>query len=150
MSLIFDSIFTLDDFVQNILSHNTLISINILSGEEYFVTSNHRSHAIFGKINIDNTMTHNQINAYLIELIAGLILSSFHQDKISKTPPHNIYNIEKIPANKTISAIQNKRKSPISILEVNKALVDWDPLIHIANTVSININEQLTYNYYVI
>jgi hypothetical protein len=108
-----------DDFVQNILSHKVLISLKILSGEEYFVTSNQSSQAIFGKINIDTTITHSQIRAYLMELIAGFILSSFHQESINNTPHHKIYNIENIPANKTTIAIANKRKSQISIFELN-------------------------------
>lgn len=79
-----------EDVFQNIWSQRCFIWANILSGEEYFVTSSHKSHATFGNTNIEITITANHIRAYLIELIAGLILSSFHQDKISKTHPHKI------------------------------------------------------------
>ena len=78
------------ELVPNILSQSTLISLKILSGEEYFETSNPSNPAIFGNTNIESTITHNQISAYLIELIAGLILSSFHPDKISNTHPQRI------------------------------------------------------------
>jgi hypothetical protein len=61
-----------------------------LSGDEYLVTSSHKRAAILGKTNIDKTITASQIKAYLIEFIAGFILSSFHPDKISKTHPHNM------------------------------------------------------------
>jgi hypothetical protein len=109
-----------DDLVQNILSHKTLISLKILSGEEYLETSKPKSHAIFGKINIDKTITKSQMRAYLMELIAGLILSSFQPDNISKTHHHKMYNIENIQASKTIIEIAKSKKSHISILEVNK------------------------------
>lgn len=107
-----------------ILSHNVFIWEKILSGSEYFVTSNHKRPAIFGNTNIDNTITHNQINAYLIEFIAGLILSSFQPDKINKTPHHKIYIIEKTQANNTIADIANNTKSQKSIWDVNKALFE--------------------------
>lgn len=143
-SLIFHSISIFQvDLVQNILSHNTFISLKILSGEEYFVTSKPKSHAIFGKTNIDSTITPSQIRAYLIELIAGFILSSFHHDKISKTHPHKIYNIEKIQANKTIIEIANNRKSQISILELNNVFQFWGQVDDIASTVSTNIKTKI-------
>jgi hypothetical protein len=126
---------------QNILSHNTLICLNILSGEEYFVTSNHRSAATLGKTNIDKTITASQIRAYLIELIAGLILSSFPHDRISKTHPHKMYNIEKTQANSTIIEIANKIKSQNSILEENiptGAVLEVE-VDRVANAVNINI-----------
>lgn len=105
---------------QKILSQRFFISLNILSGDEYFETSSPKSHASLGNTNIDKTITQSPINAYLIELIAGLILSSFPQDKIRSTPPHKIYIIENIPANKTISDIARSIKSPKSILEVKR------------------------------
>lgn len=131
------------DFVQNILSHKTLISLKILSGEEYFVTSKPKSHAIFGNTNIDKTITQSQIRAYLIELIAGLILSSFQPDNISKTHPHKIYNIENIQANKTIIEIANNKKSQISILELNNVQEVEDQLADIAKAVSTNIKNKI-------
>lgn len=103
-----------------ILSPNTFISLKILSGEENFETSSPNNPAIFGNTNIDKTITHNPITAYLIELIAGLILSSFPPERMSNTPPQRIYIIEKIPANNTIIAIANNMKSPKSIWELNK------------------------------
>jgi len=98
------------------LSQRVLISENIFSGLEYLLTSSHKSHAILGKINIAKTIDQSQIKAYLIEFIAGLILSSFHQDNIKSTPHHNIYIIEKIQAKKTIKDIASNIKSPKSIV----------------------------------
>jgi hypothetical protein len=46
-----------------ILSPIFLISIKILSGEEYFETSSPRSHASFGKTNIERTITQSPIRA---------------------------------------------------------------------------------------
>jgi len=147
MFLIFPSIQIFhEEFVPNILSPSTLISLKILSGEEYFETSNHKSPAIFGKTKIESTITHNQISAYLIELIAGLILSSFHPDKISKIHPQRIYKIENIPAKSTMSEMANKRKSPISIFDVNKTLLVCAPFVDIASAVSKNITIKLKSN----
>lgn len=127
--------FTFDDeLFPKIVSHNTFISWKILSGEEYFETSSPNNPANFGNTNIDKTITQRPIKAYLIELIAGLILSSFHPDKISKTPPHKIYIIENIPANKTISDIASNIKSPKSILEVNNVPV-WEEAYAISKNI---------------
>ena len=120
---------------QNILSHNTLISVNILSGDEYFDTSSPKSQATFGNTNIETIITQSPIKANLIELIAGFILSSFHHESISKTPHHKIYIIENIQANNTIIDIANKIKSQNSILDVNKVWFDE------AKAVSINIKK---------
>lgn len=125
------------------MSHKTLISLKILSGDEYFETSKPKSPAIFGKTNIDKTISHSQIRAYLIELIAGLILSSFQPDNISKTHPHKIYNIENTQASKTIIEIANNKKSQISILELNNVQEVEDQLANIAKAVSINIKTKL-------
>lgn len=123
-----------DEVFQKIVSHNTLISWKILSGEEYFETSSPKSPASFGNTNIDKTITQSPIRAYLIELIAGFILSSFPQDKISKTPPHKIYIIENIPANKTISDMASNIKSQKSILEVNNVAF-WEEAYAISKNI---------------
>jgi hypothetical protein len=49
--------------------------------------------------------------AYLIVFIAGFILSSFHQDKISNNPHQSTNIIEKTQAAKTKIEIASKTKS---------------------------------------
>jgi hypothetical protein len=73
-------------------------------------------------------------------LIAGFILSSFHHERISKTHPHNIYNIENTQANKTIIEIANRIKSQNSIFEENIPTEVEDAQVDkVANAVNINI-----------
>lgn len=109
--------------VQNILFQRSWIVINILSGEKYLSTSSHNKSPNLGKIKIEITIKTRPNNAYLIELIAGLIFSSLPQDKINKSPPRKIKAIEKILANKTIKEIANRIKSQNSIASVNTC---WD------------------------
>jgi hypothetical protein len=92
---------------------------NILFGSAYFSTSSHNNLQSIGKTNIVRTVTTIPITAYLIVLIAGLILSSFHQDNISNNPPHKINTIENIQEAKTNNEIANKIKSPKVIVGQN-------------------------------
>jgi hypothetical protein len=61
--------------------------------------------------------------AYLIVLIAGLILSSFPPERIRSKPHHRINTIDKIPANKTNREIDNNTKSQNVIVSANNGLL---------------------------
>jgi hypothetical protein len=110
--------------------------VNILSGLEYLETSKPRSPAILGNMYRDNTITINQIIAYLIEFIAGFILSSFPPERISNNHPRKIYPIEKIQAKNTSSEIARSIKSPNSILDEKSGVV----VTAAALAISINIS----------
>jgi len=79
-------------------------------------TSSHNNLPNIGKTKIVNTVITIPITAYLIVLIAGLILSSLPPDKIKSKPHHNIKTIEKIHEANTNNEIANKTKSQNSIL----------------------------------
>jgi hypothetical protein len=55
-------------------------------------------------------------------LIAGLIFSSFHPDKINSNPHHKINIIESIHATKTKIEIMVNIKSPGSIVSVGQKI----------------------------
>jgi hypothetical protein len=110
--------------------------VNILSGLEYLETSKPRSPAILGNMYRDNTITINQIIAYLIEFIAGFILSSFPPERISNNHHRKIYPIEKIQAKNTSSEIARSIKSPNSILDEKSGVV----VTAAALAISINIS----------
>jgi len=59
----------------------------------------------FGEINIARIMIINQIIEYLIELIAGLVFSSFHPDNISITHHQIKKNTASIHEKSTTKAI---------------------------------------------
>ena len=109
-------IFSISTFVQTQEFQKTIFQISsifskILLGWAYFSTSNHNNLQRIGKRKIVKTVIIIQITAYLIVLIAGFILSSFHQDKTSNNHPRKIKIIEKIQAAKTKIEIANKIKS---------------------------------------
>ncbi len=135
VSLEFISI-SVEELFHKTLSHNHLICWKILSGLEYLDTSRPKSHASLGNMYKDKTITINQIIAYLIELIAGFILSSFPPESISNNPHRNIYQIENIQAKKTSKEIDKSIKSPNSILDVKSGVV----VTAAALAISININ----------
>jgi hypothetical protein len=101
--------------VPNILFQISSIFWKILLGSAYFSTSSPSNLQNIGKRKIVSTVIITQIIAYLIVFIAGLILSSFPQDKISKTPHHSMNTIENTPAIKTKIEIASKTKSQNSI-----------------------------------
>jgi len=98
------------------------ILANILEGSAYCFTSIHNNHPRSGKTNIETTVMIIPIIAYLIVLIAGLILSSFQPERIRSNPHHNIKRIESIPATKTKIEIIVRIKSPGSIFGPNNGL----------------------------
>jgi hypothetical protein len=61
--------------------------------------------------------------AYLIVFKAGVILSSFHQDKIINKPHHKMKSIEATQATKTKIEITNKTISQGSVVLESKGLV---------------------------
>jgi len=66
-------------------------------------------------MNIVKTVTTTPITAYLIVLIAGLILSSFPPERIRSRPHHSIKRIESRPAAKTKREIARRTNSQKSI-----------------------------------
>jgi hypothetical protein len=62
------------------------------------------------------TITTKPKNAYLIVFIAGLILSSFHQESITKTHPRNINNTVVTDANNIRIDIVKSKNSHKSIV----------------------------------
>jgi hypothetical protein len=100
---------------QNILFQISSIFSKILSGFAYLFTSKPNNLPSIGNKNIDSTVIITPIIAYLIVLIAGLILSSFPPESINNNPPHNIKTIDSIHANNTKSDIANRIKSPKAI-----------------------------------
>lgn len=109
----------LDELLPNTLFQISSIFSNILFGSAYFSTSSHNNLHKIGKRKIVSTVTTIPITAYLMVLIAGLILSSFHHDKIKSKPHHRINIIEKIQEAKTNNEIPSKMKSPNSIAGQN-------------------------------
>jgi len=67
-------------------------------------------------------------------LIAGLLLSSFPPERISKSPHHRMKSIERRPAAKTKSEIARSTNSPKSIFASK-----IDPASFTAYTVEYNI-----------
>ena len=91
----------------------------ILVGLAYFSTSIQRSFHKIGKRKIEATVIINQKIAYLIVLIAGFILSSFHHERIKSNPQYNTNTIDNIQAVRTKTEITNNTKSQNSILLEN-------------------------------
>lgn len=118
------SISSIHVVVLSVEFHKTLVQIswiveNILSGEPYWLTSNPSNQANLGKINIEITIITRPKREYLIELIAGFIFSSLPPDNIKSNPHHNINQIEKIQAARTIKDIVKRIKSQSCICDEN-------------------------------
>jgi hypothetical protein len=96
---------------------------NILSGLAYLFTSNPNNLPKIGNKNIVNTVIITPIIAYLIVLIAGLILSSLPPERINNKPHHSINTIESIHANKTKRDIDSNIKSQNVIVSANSGLL---------------------------
>jgi hypothetical protein len=108
-----------DEEVQKTLFQISSIFSNILAGLAYFSTSIPNNFQKIGNKKIEATVIINHKTAYLIVFIAGLILSSFHQDKINSKPQYNIKTIDNIQETKTKIEITNNTKSQNSILLEN-------------------------------
>ncbi len=130
----------LDEVLPNILFQISSIFSNILFGSAYFSTSNHKSLHKIGKRNIVRTVTTIPITAYLIVLIAGLILSSFLPAKINNNPHHKIKTIENIQEAKTNNEIANNINSPLFIVGQKIALL-WFKAYVVSIIININVNE---------
>jgi len=87
----------------------------ILFGCAYFSTSRPRSLPNIGNKKIVRTVTTTQMIAYLIVLIAGLILSSFPPESIRSKPHQSMKRIERSPAVRTKRDIARSINSPKSI-----------------------------------
>jgi hypothetical protein len=97
---------------QNTFLQSSSILEKIAFGSAYFLTSNQSNFQNIGNKNIVATITINQKKAYLIVLIAGLILSSFHHESITNTHPRRINNTVVTDANKISIEIAKSRNSP--------------------------------------
>jgi hypothetical protein len=116
----------------------------ILVGFAYFSTSIHSNFPRIGNKNIEATVIINQKIAYLIVLIAGLILSSFHPDNIRSNPQYNTKTIDNIPAVSTKIEITSKTKSQNSILFAN--IGEFITLFVVSNhACAIFINDIVSY-----
>ena len=103
------------ELVPNILFPISSIFSKILFGCAYLSTSSPSSLPSMGKRNIVSTVTITPIMAYLIVLIAGLILSSFPPERIRRRPHQRINSIESTQAARTKSDIARSINSPKSI-----------------------------------
>lgn len=113
-------------FQPKILFQISSIFSKILSGLAYLFTSKPNNLHKIGKRNIDNTVIITQMIAYLIVLIAGLILSSFPPDNINSNPHHKMNTIDNTHANKTNNEIASKIKSQNAIDSQNIGFVCVD------------------------
>jgi len=102
-----------------ILFQISCIFSKILFGSAYLSTSSPNNLPNIGKTKIVNTVTTIPITANLIVFIAGLILSSFHPERIKSKPHHKINTIDNIPEASTNKEIHNKTKSQKSIVGHN-------------------------------